>query len=337
MGKPDALLRRPDHGKGTSNNEDVVLLRLELIVVRALEGLHLEGSERDMLREIRQGNQKGNQEEPVAKAARELQQTSSKTVRSAEWSEGDRVLWFRGKIYVPWNSDLWRRIVSLCHDTKVARHPRCWKTLELVSRNYWWPQMSRYIGQYVSTCDLCLRTKPIRQAPVGKLHSLWILDSRWDTLSVDFVVERRIRPMAYCLRLPHGMKQLHPVFNVVKLTPALDDLITGRKIEDHPLPIVIDGEPEWKVEKILDSRWHWRRFQYLIKWKGYSCEYNSWESTSEVSIPELTAEFHHKHPGAPRHVRRVEFNNIFYSKSIAPRRSNLEGGVNVRGHLHFYP
>jgi len=49
--------------------------------------------------------------------------------------------------------------------------------------------MSRYIGQYVSTYDLCIRTKLIRQALVGELHPLWILDSRWDTLSVDFVVE----------------------------------------------------------------------------------------------------------------------------------------------------
>jgi len=142
-----------------------------------------------MLREIRQGNQRGEQEEPVAKAARELQQASSKTVRSTEWSEEDEVLWFRGKIYIPQNSDLRRRVVSLCHDTKVAGHPGRWKTLKLVSRNYWWPQMSRYIRQYISTCDLCLRTKPIRQAPVGELRLLWIPDSRWDTLSVDFVVE----------------------------------------------------------------------------------------------------------------------------------------------------
>jgi len=106
MGKPDALSQRLDHGKETSNNEDVVLLRPELIVVRALEGLHLEGPERDMLREIRQGNQKGDQEEPVAKAARELRQTLNKTVCSAEWSEDNGVLQFRGKIYVPWNSDL---------------------------------------------------------------------------------------------------------------------------------------------------------------------------------------------------------------------------------------
>jgi len=152
-----------------------------------------------------------------------------------------------------------------------------------------------------------------------------------------FEVERRIRPMAYCLRLPHRMKQLHPVFNIVKLTPALDDPITGRKIEDHPPPIVIDGEPEWEVEEILDSRWHQRRFQYLIKWKEYGREHNSWEFASEVSAPELTAEFHRKHPGALRYSRRMEFDNIFHSESIALRRSNLEGRMNVRGHLHLNP
>jgi len=59
-----------------------------------------------------------------------------------------------------------------------------------------------------------------------------------------FVVERQIRPMAYRLRLPYWMKQLHSVFNVVKLTPAPDDLITGCKTEDHLLPIVINGEVE---------------------------------------------------------------------------------------------
>jgi len=33
MGKPDVLLQRLDHGKGTSNNEDVVLLQPELLAV----------------------------------------------------------------------------------------------------------------------------------------------------------------------------------------------------------------------------------------------------------------------------------------------------------------
>jgi len=121
------------------------------------------------------------------------------------------------------------------------------------------------------------------------------------------------------------------VFNVVKLTLALDDPITDQKMEDHPLLIVIDGEVEWEVEEILNSHWHQRRFQYLIKWKEYGYEHNSWESASKVSTPELTVEFHHKHPGALRHIWCMEFNNIFHSKSIAPRRSNLEEGVNIRG------
>ena len=189
IGKPDALSQRPDHGNRASDNEDVVLLRLELLAIRALEGVQLEGPEKDILREIHQGNQKGDQEEPAVKTTRELQQALSKTVRFAEWLEDEGLLRFRGKIYVPWNPDLQRQVVLLCHDTKVAGHPRCWKTLELVSRDYWWPQMSRYFGQYVSTCDLCLRTKPIRQALVGKLHPLWIPDLRWNMLSVDFIVE----------------------------------------------------------------------------------------------------------------------------------------------------
>jgi len=137
MGKSDALSRRLDHGNRASDNEDVVLLRPELLAVQALEGVQLEGLEKDILREIRQGNQKGDQEEPVAKAAKELWQASSKTVRSTEWLEDQGLLHFRGKIYILRNLDLRRRVVSLCHDMKVAGHPGCWKMLELVSRDYW--------------------------------------------------------------------------------------------------------------------------------------------------------------------------------------------------------
>jgi len=101
MGKPNALSQRPDHGKGASDNEDVVLLRPELLAIRALEGVQMERPEKNILKEICQGNQRGDQEEPVAKAARELRQAASKTVRFVEWSEEEGLLWFRGKIYVP--------------------------------------------------------------------------------------------------------------------------------------------------------------------------------------------------------------------------------------------
>ena len=49
--------------------------------------------------------------------------------------------------------------------------------------------MSCYIGQYVKTCDLCLCTKVQRSPPVVELSLLPTLKSRWDTISVNFIVE----------------------------------------------------------------------------------------------------------------------------------------------------
>jgi len=40
------------------------------------------------------------------------------------------------------------------------------------------------------------------------------------------------------------MRQLHPVFNIVKLSAALEDPIPGRKPQALLPPIVVDGEPE---------------------------------------------------------------------------------------------
>jgi len=80
-----------------------------------------------------------------------------------------------------------------------------------------------------------------------------------------FEIERQVGPLAYRLKLPHGMRQLHPVFNVVKLSAAPEDPILGRKPQAPPPPIVVDGKEEWEVEEILDSRWHRRRFQFLVK------------------------------------------------------------------------
>ena len=132
MGKPDTLSRRADHRNRASDNENVVLLRPEFLVVRALEGVELTGMEQKILSNIRKGNQNGDQEKPIAKAARELQHSANRTVHSSEWSNIDRLLRFQGKIYVLQSPDLCRQIVALCHDTHIAGHPGHWKCHDLV-------------------------------------------------------------------------------------------------------------------------------------------------------------------------------------------------------------
>jgi len=49
--------------------------------------------------------------------------------------------------------------------------------------------MSRNVGRYVFTCDMCLRTKSFRRPLTGELHPLPIPSAPWDTISVDFIVK----------------------------------------------------------------------------------------------------------------------------------------------------
>jgi hypothetical protein len=126
----------------------------------------------------------------VAKTARELRKDKGRgTIKSAEWSKSDGLLMFCGKIYVPKDRDLRHRIVKQHHDMCIAGHAGCFKTLELVSRNYWWPQMSCYISIYVNTCDLCNRTKVQHRRLIDEFHLSETPDTPWEVISVDFIVE----------------------------------------------------------------------------------------------------------------------------------------------------
>ena len=147
-----------------------------------------------------------------------------------------------------------------------------------------------------------------------------------------FTVEWKVSNGAYRLHFPLSMKQIHPVFNVVKLTPALDDPIPGRRMPPPPPPEIIDREEEWVVEDILDSKIINRKLQYLVKWKDFGVEHNSWEPRENVHTPDIIADFYRKHPGAARHIWSAEFSSLPFQPTIMPRRHDSEGGMDVRGH-----
>ncbi|KAF8627674.1 hypothetical protein AX17_006150 [Amanita inopinata Kibby_2008] len=180
MGKPDSLSRCADHGDGKEDNAGITLLKLEKFAIRALEGLQIKGPERELLEEVKRGNREGHMEDVVARAWKELAKSNSKL---------GGILYFQDRIYVPRNTDLRRCIVELHHDTQIAGHPGWWKTLELISRNYWWPQMARYISYYCQGRDMCLRTKVQRRAPAGELQPIPTPQRRWEEVTMDFIIE----------------------------------------------------------------------------------------------------------------------------------------------------
>jgi hypothetical protein len=138
MGRPDALSRRADHGSGQGDNDNLTLLAPELFRIHTLAGVRLEGEERNILQEVRRSLQDSIQEESEAKAAREIQKDKGRgTIKSAEWSESDGLLMSHGKIYVPNDRDLRRRIIEQHHDMCITKHAGRFKTLELVAHKYW--------------------------------------------------------------------------------------------------------------------------------------------------------------------------------------------------------
>jgi hypothetical protein len=68
-----------------------------------------------------------------------------------------------------------------------------------------------------------------------------------------FTIEACVGLGAYRLNLPFSLRCIHPVFPVVKLSAALPDPIPGHRPAPPPPPMLIDGEEEHTVEKILYS------------------------------------------------------------------------------------
>jgi len=105
----------------------------------------------------------------------------------------------------------------------------------------------------------------------------------------------------YRLELPVRWK-IHNAFHGSLLLPYYKTKEHRRNFPE-PAPELIEGQPEWEVEEILNSRQYRCKTQYLIKWKGYSDAHNSWEPKENVTTPALLAAYHERNTAA---VRKLE-------------------------------
>ncbi|CAJ0919601.1 unnamed protein product [Ranitomeya imitator] len=104
-----------------------------------------------------------------------------------------------------------------------------------------------------------------------------------------------LNPVSFRLTLPDSFS-IHNVFHRSLLQRYVAPMVPS---VDPPAPVLVEGELEYIVEKILDSRVSRRKLQYLVKWKGYAQEDNSWVFASVVHAPDLVRAFHMAHPGRP--------------------------------------
>jgi len=121
-----------------------------------------------------------------------------------------------------------------------------------------------------------------------------------------FKILQKIGSHAYKLELPASMK-VHPVFHVCMLLPPpqLPD-IPNRNTEPPP-PVQVDGQEEFVVERILNSRHYRGKLQYLVSWKGYPDPSDqTWEpSTNFDEDQDCILEFHRKYPHKPSSNKKV--------------------------------
>ena len=75
-----------------------------------------------------------------------------------------------------------------------------------------------------------------------------------------FRILAKIGTKAYRLDLPNLMK-VHPTFHISLLETYQDNPLPSQ-VKPPPPPIEIDGNEEYELEKILDSRHRYRKLQY---------------------------------------------------------------------------
>ena len=105
--------------------------------------------------------------------------------------------------------------------------------------------------------------------------------------------------LAYRLELPHQMR-IHNVFHVSLLEPYKANTIEGRT-QPPPPPVEIEnGEVEWEVQDILDSKILRRRLMYLVDWVGFGPAERTWEPLAHLEhCRDKIDDYHRRYPQRP--------------------------------------
>jgi len=118
-----------------------------------------------------------------------------------------------------------------------------------------------------------------------------------------FLVTAAISHTSYHLKLPPQWK-IHNVFHTSLLTPYRETPEHGPNFPE-PSPELINGEPEWEVEQIMNTRCCHNQLQYLVRWKGFLEAHDSWEPTAHIHADHLIDAYYQQNPSAIHHLEYI--------------------------------
>lgn len=114
-----------------------------------------------------------------------------------------------------------------------------------------------------------------------------------------YTVTKKFSKLVYSLNLPGKYNRMCQRINIDNIKPYITDSDMMRPLEVSPLPL--DEEADiWEVEDVLMSRKRSGKKEYLIKWKGFPMEDNSWVPYNFISNPEVTLKEFRRREAAQR-------------------------------------
>jgi len=129
-----------------------------------------------------------------------------------------------------------------------------------------------------------LSTKDLKYQMIGR---------RMEKLTERFVgpykIKKIISSNAVELELP-GTIRIHLVVNISRICRYVEQ-VEGQK-KEQPALVIIEGEEEWEVERILNKRRVRGKDKYLVCWKGFTAESDTWEGRENLeNAKEVIEEF----------------------------------------------
>ena len=106
------------------------------------------------------------------------------------------------------------------------------------------------------------------------------------------------------LELPKSIK-IYPVVNISRVWLYKPQVEKQKKIP--PKLLIIEGQEEFKIEKIINKRMIREKEKFLVRWKEYMVEEDTWENKENLeNIKELVEEFERKYREEVEKLRQQE-------------------------------